>query len=160
MRGKIRAALDARASDETLVIARTDAIAVEGIDAALDRAESYAEAGADVLFVEAPQSRAQIDAIMARLKGGVPLMANMVEGGKTPIIPADELQALGYSLVIFPGGAVRALAAQAQRYYASLLATGSNAAMGDTMFDFGGLQGLIGTERMLADGKRYDPEAN
>jgi 2-methylisocitrate lyase-like PEP mutase family enzyme len=160
MRGKIRAALDARASDETLIIARTDAIAVEGIEAALDRAESYAEAGADVLFVEAPQSVEHIDAIMARLRGKARLMANMVEGGKTPIMPADELQALGYSLVIFPGGAVRALAAQAQRYYASLLATGSNAAMGEAMFDFGGLQGLIGTEEMLADGKRYDPEAN
>jgi len=160
MRGKIRAALDARASDETLIIARTDAIAVEGIEAALDRAASYAEAGADMLFVEAPQSREQIDAIMVRLKGWAPLMANMVEGGKTPLMSADELQALGYSLVIFPGGAVRALAATAQRYYASLVATGSNAAMGAAMFDFGGLQGLIGTDGMLADGKKYDPEAN
>jgi 2-methylisocitrate lyase-like PEP mutase family enzyme len=160
MRGKIRAALDARASDDTLIIARTDAIAVEGIDAALDRAESYAEAGADILFVEAPQSRTQIDAIMARLKGKAPLMANMVEGGKTPLMAADALQAMGYALVIFPGGAVRALAATAERYYASLLATGSNAAMGAGMFDFGGLQQVIGTEEMLAAGKRYDPEAN
>lgn len=160
MRGKIRAALDARASDATLIIARTDAIAVEGIDAALDRAESYAEAGADVLFVEAPQSRAEIDAIMARLKGKAPLMANMVEGGRTPLMAADELQALGYALVIFPGGAVRALAATAERYYASLLATGSNAAMGAGMFDFEGLQEIIGTDGMLAAGRRYDPEAN
>jgi len=160
MRGKIRAALDARVSNETLIVARTDAIAVEGIDAALDRAESYAEAGADVLFVEAPQSRAEIDAIMARLKGKAPLMANMVEGGRTPLMAADELQALGYALVIFPGGAVRALAATAERYYASLLATGSNAAMGAGMFDFGGLQQVIGTDEMLAAGKRYDPEAN
>ena len=160
MRGKIKAALDARASDQTLIIARTDAIAVEGIEAALDRAESYAEAGADVLFVEAPQSAAQIEAIMARLKGKAPLMANMVEGGKTPLMAADELERLGYSLVIFPGGAVRALAATAQRYYASLIATGSNAAMGDAMFDFGGLQQLLGTAEMLAHGKQYDPEAN
>jgi len=160
MRGKIRAALDARASDRTLIIARTDAIAVEGVEAALDRAESYAEAGADMLFVEAPQSREQIGAIMARLKGKAPLMANMVEGGKTPLMPAEELQGLGYSLVIFPGGAVRAIAATAQRYYVSLLATGSNAAMGDAMFDFDGLNGLIGTSAMLADGKAYDPEAN
>ncbi len=160
MRGKIRAALDARASRETLIIARTDAIAVEGIAAALDRAESYAEAGADVLFVEAPQSHEQIEAIMARLKGKAPLMANMVEGGKTPIMTAGELQALGYAMVIFPGGAVRALAATAQRYYASLLATGSNAAMAGGMFDFGGLQELLGTEEMLSHGKSYDPEAN
>jgi 2-methylisocitrate lyase-like PEP mutase family enzyme len=160
MRGKIRAALDARASDRTLIIARTDAIAVEGIEAALDRAESYAEAGADMLFVEAPQSREQIGAIMARLNGKAPLMANMVEGGKTPLMAADELQALGYSMVIFPGGAVRALAATAQRYYASLLATGSNAAMGEAMFDFDGLNRLIGTAEMLAEGRKYDPEAN
>jgi len=160
MRGKIRAALDARASDETLIIARTDAIAVEGIEAALDRAESYAEAGADMLFVEAPQSRAQIDAIMARLKGRAPLMANMVEGGRTPLMGSGELQDLGYSMVIFPGGAVRALAATAQRYFASLLATGSNAAMGEAMFNLGRLQGLLGTHEMLANGKRYDPEAN
>jgi len=156
MRGKIRAALDARASDRTLIIARTDAIAVEGIEAALDRAESYAEAGADMLFVEAPQSRAQIDAVMARLKGRAPLMANMVEGGKTPLMAADELQGLGYSMVIFPGGAVRAMAATAQRYYASLLATGSNAAMGEAMFDFSALQELIGTAEMLAQGRAYD----
>jgi len=160
MRGKIKAALDARASNETLIIARTDAIAVEGLDAALDRADSYAEAGADMLFVEAPQSRGQIDAIMARLKGRAPLMANMVEGGKTPLMTAEELQVLGYSLVIFPGGAVRALAATAQRYYASLLATGSTAAMGEAMFDFGRLQDLLGTDEMLAHGKAYDPEAN
>jgi 2-methylisocitrate lyase-like PEP mutase family enzyme len=160
MRGKIRAALDARASDRTLIIARTDAIAVEGIEAALDRAESYAEAGADMLFVEAPQSREQIGAIMARLNGKAPLMANMVEGGKTPLMAADELQALGYSMVIFPGGAVRALAATAQHYYASLLATGSNAAMGEAMFDFDGLNRLLGTAEMLAEGKKYDPEAN
>ncbi len=160
MRGKIRAALDARASSETLIIARTDAIAVEGIDAALDRAESYAEAGADMLFVEAPQSIEQIQAIMARLKGRAPLMANMVEGGKTPLMTADELQQLGYSMVIFPGGAVRAMAANAQRYYTRLLTTGSNAAMGEAMFDFGGLNEVIGTAEMLSHGKAYDPEAN
>lgn len=160
MRGKIRAALDARASDATLVIARTDAIAVDGLEAALDRAEGYAEAGADVLFVEAPQDAGQIDAIMARLKGRAPLMANMVEGGRTPLMPADELERLGYALVIFPGGAVRALAATAVRYYENLVRTGSTAEMGDAMFQFGGLQELIGTDAMLADGRRYDPEAN
>lgn len=160
MRGKIRAALDARASDGTLIIARTDAIAVEGLEAALDRAESYTEAGADVLFVEAPESAAQIEAIMARLRGKAPLMANMVEGGRTPVMPADELERLGYSLVIFPGGAVRALAAQAVRYYTSLVETGSTAAMGEAMFEFKGLQELIGTDAMLAAGKTYDAEAN
>jgi 2-methylisocitrate lyase-like PEP mutase family enzyme len=160
MCGKIRAALDARASEQTLIIARTDAIAVDGLQAALDRAESYAEAGADMLFVEAPQSVGDIQAIMARLKGKAPLMANMVEGGKTPLMSASELEQIGYSMVIFPGGAVRAIAATAQRYYASLLATGSNAAMAGAMFDFGGLNEIIGTVEMLAHGAKYDGETD
>ena len=156
MVGKIRAALDSRASDQTLIMARTDAIAVEGIDAALDRAEAYLQAGADILFVEAPQDDNQIAAIMDRLRGRVPLLANMVEGGKTPVRPADELQQLGYDIAIFPGGAVRAIAAQAERYYANLVANGSNAALANQMHDFGGLNGLIGTDEMLDAGKRYD----
>ena len=84
MAGKIRAMADARASDDTLIIARTDAIAVEGFTAALDRAEMYLEAGADVLFIEAPQSRAQQEQIVQQFAGRVPLLANMVEGGKRP----------------------------------------------------------------------------
>jgi 2-methylisocitrate lyase-like PEP mutase family enzyme len=160
MAGKIHAALDARASDTTLIMARTDAIAVEGIEAALDRAEAYLEAGADILFVEAPQDDAQIAAIMDRLRGRVPLLANMVEGGKTPIRPAEELQSLGYDIAIFPGGAVRAIAATAQRYYSNLVATGSNAGLANQMFDFGGLNDLIGTDDMLEAGKRYDGGAS
>ena len=156
MTGKIRAALDARASDATLIMARTDAIAVEGIEAALDRAAAYRDAGADILFVEAPQDDAQIAAIMHRLGGTVPLLANMVEGGRTPVRPADELQALGYSIAIFPGGAVRAIAATAERYYQNLVATGSNAALANQMHDFGGLQAVVGTDEMLEVGKRYD----
>ncbi|MFK7942475.1 MAG: oxaloacetate decarboxylase [Paracoccaceae bacterium] len=157
MVGKINAALDVRS--DALIMARTDAIAVEGIDAALDRAEAYLEAGADILFVEAPQDDTQIAAIMDRLGGRVPLLANMVEGGKTPLRSASELQALGYSLAIFPGGAVRAMAAQGQRYYANLVATGSNAGLANQMFDFGGLNDVIGTDDMLALGKTYDAGA-
>ena len=156
MVGKIKAALDTRASDVTLIMARTDAIAVEGINAALDRAEAYREAGADILFVEAPQDDAQIAAIMDRLGGRVPLLANMVEGGKTPVRPAADLQSLGYDIAIFPGGAVRAIAAQAERYYTNLISTGSNAALANQMHDFGGLNALIGTDEMLDAGKRYD----
>ena len=158
MTGKIAAALDARDSDETLIIARTDAIAVEGIDAALDRAEAYAEAGADVLFVEAPRDRDQIGRIMQRLRGKAPLLANIVEGGKTPLMDASELESLGYSVVIFPGGAARAMAVTAQQYYRGLIAHGSNAAMANAMHDFTGLNAIIGTDEMLALGKRYDPE--
>ena len=156
MTGKIHAALDARHSDDTLIVARTDAIAVEGIDAALDRADAYAEAGADVLFIEAPQDEDQFAAIMDRFRGRIPLLANMVEGGRTPLKPADELEAMGYSIAIFPGGAVRALAVAAQRYYRNLISTGSNAGLANQMFDFGGLNEVIGTNDLLDLGKRYD----
>jgi 2-methylisocitrate lyase-like PEP mutase family enzyme len=158
MAGKIRAACDARHSEETLIIGRTDAIAVEGFDAALDRAEAYVEAGADILFVEAPQSVDQIEKVVSRLAGRVPLMANMVEGGKTPAVDAAGLEKLGYSLVIFPGGIVRAVAAMARDYYSNLVGAGSNAAFRNRMFDFSGLNDLIGTPEMLALGHRYDKE--
>jgi 2-methylisocitrate lyase-like PEP mutase family enzyme len=158
MAGKIRAACDARHSEDTLIIGRTDAIAVEGFDAALDRAEAYVEAGADVIFVEAPQSVDQIEKVVSRLAGRVPLMANMVEGGKTPAVDAAGLEKLGYSLVIFPGGIVRAVAAMARDYYSNLVGAGSNAAFRNRMFDFSGLNDLIGTPEMLALGHRYDKE--
>jgi len=156
MAGKISAACDARASDDTLIIGRTDAIAVEGFDAALDRAEAYLEAGADMLFVEAPQTLEQLKGVVSRFAGRTPLMANIVEGGKTPPLGARELEELGFSFVIFPGGAVRAIAATARDYYANLISNGSNAAFRDRMFDFAGLNELIGTPDLLAAGKRYD----
>ncbi len=160
MAGKIRAACDARNSDETLIIARTDAIAVEGFEPALDRAERYAEAGADVVFVEAPRSVEQMQAIVARLGGRVPLMANMVEGGKTPLMDAEALGRIGFSLVIFPGGIVRALAATAGAYYRNLIETGSNAGFRDGMYDFAALNEVIGTGEMLKAGKAYDGAAD
>lgn len=156
MAGKIRAACDARASADTLIIGRTDAIAVEGFEAALERAEAYLEAGADMLFIEAPQSVAELETICARFAGRVPLMANMVEGGKTPIMNAGDLEARGFSLVIFPGGVVRAVAATARDYYANLLANGSNEAFRNRMFDFAGLNEVIGTRELLELGKSYD----
>ena len=155
MAGKIRAAVDARASEATLVIARTDAIAVEGFEAACNRAALYIEAGADILFIEAPQTRAQLEAIAARFAGRIPLMANMVEGGKTPIHGTADLQILGFSLVIFPGGVVRALAKTAGDYYRSLISTGSNEGFKDRMFDFSGLNDVIGTGDMLKKGNSY-----
>jgi 2-methylisocitrate lyase-like PEP mutase family enzyme len=85
-------------------------------------------------------------------------MANMVEGGKTPLLGAGELEALGFSLVIFPGGVVRALAATAREYYSNLLTSGSNEAFRHRMFDLSGLNALIGTPELLAEGRRYDEE--
>jgi len=156
MVGKIKAALDARRSDETLIVARTDAIAVEGFDVALDRAERYVEAGCDMLFVEAPQTREQLAAVAARFAARVPLLANMVEGGRTPMGTAGDLEAMGYAMVIFPGGLVRAFCHMARAYFASLHETGNNAAFADRMLDFAALQELIGTEEATATGARYD----
>ena len=156
MAGKIRAMTDARTNADTLVIARTDAIAVEGIEAALDRARTYLEAGADVLFVEAPRSAAEIARIADAFAGRAPLLANMVEGGATPMQEARDLEAAGFSIVIFPGGIVRALARTARDYYESLHAHGTNRPFADRMFDFGGLNDVLGTPGLLAAGKRYE----
>ncbi len=160
MVGKIKAATDARARGETLVIARTDAVAVEGFDQAIDRAERYAEAGADMLFVEAPRDEAQLAAVTARLGQRLPLMANMVEGGKTPILGKDKLQALGFSLVIFPGGIVRAVAKAAKAFYETLARDGTTDAFRGEMFDFDALNALIGTPQMLELGRSYEFPAN
>ena len=155
MVGKIKAALDARHSRETLVIARTDAIAVEGFEPAIARAGAYRDAGADVLFVEAPKTRDELKRISPALKG-VPLMANMVEGGKTPPLKAPDLEALGFALVIFPGGIVRAVAHLAGEFYASLAANGTSEPFRGRMHDFDGLNDVIGTPAMIELGKQYE----
>lgn len=156
MVGKIKAALDARRSQSTLIIARTDAIAVEGFEQALDRAQQYQEAGADLLFVEAPQSETQMREITTRFGNQTPLLANMVEGGKTPQKNAEELQAIGYSIVIFPGGLVRAQAVAAQDYLKSLAVNGSTAPFSERMLNFNQLNQVLGTEELLALGESYD----
>ncbi|MEM5585473.1 isocitrate lyase/phosphoenolpyruvate mutase family protein [Roseibium sp. AS2] len=156
MAGKVKAMADARKSSETLIIARTDAIAVEGFNAAIDRAEAYLEAGADVLFIEAPQTREQLTDVAQHFANRVPLLANMVEGGATPITGADDLEEQGFSIVIFPGGIVRAIARTACEYYESLRDNGSNRPFSDRMFDFDGLNQVIGTPAMLAQGVKYD----
>ena len=156
MTGKLRAALDARASGDTLILARTDAVAVEGFDKALDRAERYLEAGADALFIEAVKSEEQMRLVNARFAGRAPLLANMVEGGQTPVKSAANLESLGYRIAIFPGGAVRAVAHNLGAYYASLRQHGTTAPFATRMLDFDGLNRLIGTPELLARGKTYE----
>jgi 2-methylisocitrate lyase-like PEP mutase family enzyme len=155
MCGKLKAALDARRSEETLVIARTDAVAVEGLDLALERAEAYLACGVDVLFIEALRSPGDMQRACGQFEGRVALLANMVEGGKTPLQSASELGELGFRIVIFPGGVVRFLGAQMKRYFDSLHAHGSTNAMRSEMLDFDGLNAVIGTPELLALGKRY-----
>ena len=156
MQGKLRAALDARTRDTTLILARTDALAVEGLDAALDRAEAYLACGVDALFIEALRTPADMDTACARFAQRVPLLANMVEGGKTPVQSAAELGARGFRIVIFPGGTARAVAHTLQGYYASLAAHGSTGPWRERMLDFHGLNRVIGTPALLAAGRRYE----
>jgi 2-methylisocitrate lyase-like PEP mutase family enzyme len=156
MVGKLKAAVDTRRDADTVILARTDAIAVEGYEAAIERAERYLEAGADVLFIEAPENRDQMVDMNQRFAGRAPLLANMVEGGKTPVSGAEDLQSLGYSIVIFPGGTVRAVSFVMQEYMAHLRETGSTDQWRNRMFDFNGFNALIGTPEMLAKGETYD----
>jgi 2-methylisocitrate lyase-like PEP mutase family enzyme len=156
MCGKLRAALDARASADTLILARTDSLAIEGFDAAMARAEAYLQCGVDALFIEALKTEEQMREACARFGERLPLLANMVEGGKTPIRSSDELGQMGFRLVIFPGGTTRALAFALQRYFASLHQHRSTAPMRGQMFDFDQLNDLIGTQELLELGKRYE----
>ena len=156
MVGKVKAAVDARKTSDTLIIARTDARAVEGLQEAIDRAHIYEEAGADILFIEAPRSVDELKVIRKSFHLNTPLLANMVEGGKTPVKTADDLKSLGFNIVIFPGGAVRAATFQLQEYYAGLLENGSNAEFSKRMHDFDSLNAVIGTPELLSIGKKYE----
>ena len=156
MVGKVKAAVDARKTSDTLIIARTDARAVEGLQEAIDRAHTYEEAGADILFIEAPRSVDELKRIRKSFHLNTPLLANMVEGGKTPVKTADDLKSLGFNIVIFPGGAVRAATFQLQEYYAGLLENGSNAEFSKRMHDFDSLNAVIGTPELLSIGKKYE----
>jgi len=156
MIGKIKAALDARNNQDIQIIARTDARAVEGLSAAMDRAEAYCEAGADILFIEAPQSLDEMKQLTAQFAGRIPLLANMVEGGKTPIQSTDELAEIGYKIAIFPGGAVRAIAHHLTDYFGQLIANGNNTKFAKKMYDFNGLNDVIETNALLDLGIKYE----
>lgn len=156
MVGKIKAALDARNNQDMQIIARTDARAVEGLSAAMDRAEAYCEAGADILFIEAPQSLDEMKQLTAQFAGRIPLLANMVEGGKTPIQSTDELAEIGYKIAIFPGGAVRAIAHHLTDYFGQLIANGNNTKFAKKMYDFNGLNDVIETNALLDLGIKYE----
>jgi 2-methylisocitrate lyase-like PEP mutase family enzyme len=156
MVGKIKAALDARVDQNTVIIARTDAIGVEGFGPAMDRAEAYLEAGCDVLFIEAPASLDQLRQVSRQFSGRIPLLANMVEGGATPILSADALDELGFRIVIYPGALVRAIVWTTQRLLASLRENGTTAEYRDRMLDISGLNEVIGTQAILAAGEQYD----
>ena len=156
MVGKIRAACRARSCDDFLIIARTDARKVAGVDEAIRRARLYAEAGADVLFVEAPRSRQEL-AVIAETLPGIPLMANMVEGGLTPLVPAAELQAMGYSLVIYPNTLTRRFVAAAREVLTDLKARGTSADAPYPLASFAELNQLLGLSEMARLEEEFIP---
>jgi 2-methylisocitrate lyase-like PEP mutase family enzyme len=155
MQGKLRAALDARHSDRTLILARTDAVAVEGLDAALARAEAYLACGVDALFIEALRSQDDMKRACDQFAHRVPLLANMIEGGLTPVKSATQLSELGFRIVIFPGGTTRWVAAGLQTYFGSLHTNGTTDAVRDRMLDFQQLNDVIGTPELMALGQTY-----
>jgi 2-methylisocitrate lyase-like PEP mutase family enzyme len=154
MVGKIKAGLDARS--EAAVFARCDAIAVEGFEAAIDRAHEYIDAGAEVLFVEAPPSVEHMKRLCDELGARVPMLVNCVEGGTTPMLSAPELGAIGYRIVIFPGALVRAYVATARTMLQTLVTDGTTNGFRDRMVDLRGVNDAVGSPAFIAAGKRYD----
>jgi 2-methylisocitrate lyase-like PEP mutase family enzyme len=150
---KLRAARDAAQDGDLVIIARTDAIAVEGLDAAIERAHAYAAAGADVLFVEAPTSETQIEAIARSLPA--PKLINMFEGGKTPLVPLARLQALGYRVVIVPSDLQRAAIRAMQEVLAVMRRDGNSRALADRMATFDEREAVVRTREYLDRDRRY-----
>ena len=144
---KIRAAVAARTDPDLLIVARTDALAINGAEDTIDRAKAFADAGADVLFVEAPKTQADIELVADRL-AGYPLLFNWVEGGQTEVLSIDLVERLGYSVVIFPISTLLAATYGMQSMLASLRRTRSTAASLDTMATFDGLTDLLGLNRI------------
>jgi len=139
---KLKAVLDAREDPDFVVMARTDALAVEGLDAAIERANLYREAGADLLFVEAPRTVGDMHRICAEVNG--PCMANNLETGLTPLLPAAELEEIGYALVALPVSALYAITQTLRGLFTELRETGTTAGWLDRMTDFEGFADLVG----------------
>ena len=153
MCAKIRAAVDARSDPDFIVIARTDAIAVEGFEAALDRATAYEEAGADVLFVEAPTTMEEVETIPKTFSR--PTLYNMAMSGKTPVLPASEIEALGFGVVIYPGLSLSAAIPGIRRALAELRETGGIVASSNEMASFRDFFELMGLEAVQGLESRY-----
>lgn len=144
---KLRAALDARRDSDFVIVARTDARAVEGFDAAVERAQRYAEEGADVCFIEAPQTEEEVRAIPARV--GHPMLVNMLTGGVTPILPASELESLGYKIAVYPIASLLITGAAMRQLARELLANGRVDTLADQMMSFDEVKALLGLDAVL-----------
>jgi 2-methylisocitrate lyase-like PEP mutase family enzyme len=151
MQIRLQAALDTRRSPDFLIFARTDARSIEGLDAAIARGKAYLATGADGLFVEAPESIEELQRV-ADAFPGVALIANMVEGGKTPLVPAAELKRMGYAIVLYANAAMRIGAFAVQQGLRTLRETGTTASLLDRMISWDERQALV----RLDDHDRYE----
>jgi len=154
MVGKVKAALDARHDSNTVIIARTDALAVEGFDSALQRAAAYLDAGADALFIEGPRELAQMTTI-ARAFPDVPLVHNLVEGGRSPVSTAAELVQLGYRIALHPAMLVHLFAKIAPAFLERLTLEGGTAGFQHEILDLDGINALLGAAESLEESQRY-----
>src|SRR5688500_3350551 len=153
MSQKLRAARDAMTDADVVLIARTDALAIEGLDAAIERAHAYAEAGADVIFIEAPTTMAEIEAIARRVPQ--PKLMNMFQGGKTPLVPVARLKELGYQIVIIPSDLQRAAIRAMDEVLAAIARDGSSAALAERMASFKDREVVVDTAGFLDLDRKY-----
>ena len=151
---KIKAAVDARTDPAFVIVARTDARTSLGLGEAIRRAAAYRDAGADVLFVESPESEDEMLEICTGLKG-TPLLSNQVEGGRTPLLTSSELAKLGYKMAIFPSGALYSAARAIRDYLEHLAATGGSAGFLDRVVPFAEFNDIIGLPEHVALESRY-----
>ena len=153
MVAKVKVAVAARESDELLIIARTDARTHYGLDEAIRRGRAYADAGADVIFVEAPESVEEMQSVCRSIDK--PLLVNVVDGGRTPVLAAAELRALGYRIAIFPGTAFLAMGAAVSAVYAHIAREGSTFGLETPLYDFQEFSRLMGFERVWDFERRW-----
>ena len=153
MVAKVKAAVDARVDDDFVIMARTDTLAVNGLEDAVERANLFRQAGADLLFVEAPTSVEQMRAITAQVDA--PTLANNIEGGKSPLLSATELEEIGYSVVVFPVAATYAVAKVVGDLMTEIAATGTTAGFSNKMVSFDEFNRLIGLDRLRSLERSY-----
>jgi 2,3-dimethylmalate lyase len=153
MVAKIEAAQAARSSPDFLIVARTDARTTHGLVEAIARGRRFAEAGADVIFVESPESAEEMRAVCSQIPA--PTLANMVEGGRTPILPQAELAELGYKIVIYPNSLTRVMARAGQRLLDELKSTGTTAGLAADMLTHGELWDVFGRQEWAAREERF-----
>ena len=158
MVGKIKAAVDARLDDDTFIIARTDALAIHGLEEAMARGEHYLEAGADALFIEAPGTQEQVDAIGQQFGARTPLVYNFLEGGNSPVGTAAEVEAAGFRIALFPVALLHRAVPVWQQTLATIASEGATSSLHSEMLDIKRMNELLDAPELLATGERYSGE--